>query len=47
MEHREGNPNPKIFYRARQWEFDWWMDNHFPNSANAKIYRKIKNFLNY
>jgi hypothetical protein len=41
----EKYPENKIFYQARQWELDWWMSVHFPNSVNAKIFEKIKSIL--
>lgn len=47
LEWQEANPLPKVFYRVRQWEFDWWMSERFPETANAKIYNKIKKYINY
>jgi len=38
---------PKTFFRARQWEFDWWMDEHFPESANAQVYRIVEQFAKF
>ena len=47
LDWREKNQKPKVYFRARQWEFDWWMNLHFPDTANAKIYKKIKDYINY
>ena len=43
----KNNEQSKIFYRVRQWEFDWWMNLHFPESANGIVHRKIKEYINY
>ena len=32
----------KTFFRARQWELDWWFSKEFPDSGNAKIYNILK-----
>ena len=37
---------PKIFTRARQFEYDFWMRNNFPDSTNAKIYNILEKFHN-
>ena len=47
LEWKENKSRPKIFYRARQWEFDWWMNINFPDSANSKVYQKMKEYINY
>ena len=38
---------PKTFFRARQWEFDWWMSEKFPESANAQVYRMVEQFAKF
>ena len=45
LDYTPNNPKPKVFIRARQWEWDQWMSKNFPDSGNAKIYKKIKEFL--
>jgi len=38
---------PRTFFRAKQWEYDWWMSMQFPYSANAKVYQMIKLYYEY
>ena len=47
LEYTSNNSEPKVFVRARQWEWDWWMSVHFPESANAKVYRMIEEYVKF
>lgn len=45
LDYTPNKPEPKVFIRARQWEWDQWMSKNFPDSGNAKVYKLIKNFI--
>lgn len=41
--------NGETFIKARQWEYDRWMNKKYPNTVNACVYNILtrKNFISY
>lgn len=46
LDWSENKSKPRVYHRVRQWEFDRWFNEEFPDSANAKVYRMIQKLVN-